>query len=148
MFNLRKICNRHVPALKRFEHSYIPVTEAGCWLWIGSCDSGGYGQLSVNGAQVMAHRFAYEQFIGPIPQGLTLDHLCKVVCCVNPHHSEPVTLKENILRGDGPCAKYARATHCKNGHPLTLGYGQRMCRVCHGICTSRFYYKQKEKHHA
>lgn len=144
MFNLKKLCNRHVPASVRFEHSYIPVTETGCWLWIGATNTQGYGQINVHYKHAMAHRFAYEKYIGKIPEGLTLDHLCKVTSCVNPSHLEPVTMKENILRGEGPCAKHAKRTHCKAGHLLTQGYGQRMCRICHGKVTSRYYYSHKE----
>ena len=151
MFNLSKLCTKAIPASIRFERSYIPVTESGCWLWIGATNFGGYGRLSVNHKMVMAHRFAYEKYLGVIPDRLTLDHSCKVTACVNPSHLEPVTMKENILRGDGFCARNARKTHCKAGHMLTQTYDQRGCLTCNNARQSQ-YRKQrkqlKEQHHA
>ncbi|HXJ92652.1 MAG TPA: HNH endonuclease signature motif containing protein [Terriglobia bacterium] len=108
-----------------------------CWLWTSPPRDGGYGQFYVRtGLVVRAHRFAYEQFHGSIPEGLTLDHLCRNTLCVNPVHLEAVTQRENTLRGNGPAAKHARKTHCKRGHPYnesnTYFYpdGRRGCRVC------------------
>ena len=68
-----------------------------CWDWLGG-KSNGYGRFWVEGRLVQAHRWAYETMVGPIPEGLTLDHLCRVRYCVNPSHLEPVTLGENIRR--------------------------------------------------
>ncbi len=148
MTSLNKVCNWTVPAAQRFERSYIPVTESGCWIWIGSCDRGGYGKILVYGKQRIAHRYAYELYIGPIPDGFTLDHLCRVRPCVNPSHLEPVTMKINILRGEGLAAQNKRATHCKYGHEFThdntylypSGVG-RSCKVC--IIHWRLIYKEK-----
>lgn len=70
-----------------------------CWVWTGAKQSAGYGALRVDGRVVLAHRHAYEQAVGPIPAGLQLDHLCRVTDCVNPEHLEPVTNRENVLRG-------------------------------------------------
>jgi hypothetical protein len=78
----------------------------------------------------------YEALVGPIPDGLFLDHTCRNRNCVNPQHLDPVTNKENILRGEGSPAKNARKTHCKNGHPLKGenlvrgSKGERVCRTC------------------
>lgn len=86
---------------------------------------------------VGAHRVVYEELVGPIPDGLMLDHLCRVRHCVNPEHLEPVTNRENVLRGEGHSAKAARATHCLKGHPYAgenlriLSNGWRRCRACH-----------------
>ena len=91
-----------LPAIERFLLSFIPVTESGCWLWIGACERDGYAKIVVNKKRRSAHRYAYELFIGPIPHGLQLDHLCRVRCCVNPAHLEPVTGSENVMRGNGP----------------------------------------------
>lgn len=87
----------------------------GCWIWQGSRNPVGYGQIRApgrRGALLAAHRVAYEFVVGLIPAGLTIDHLCRNTSCINPAHMEPVTLRENIRRGA------AVQTHCKYGHPL------------------------------
>lgn len=108
-----------------------------CWLWQGTKSADGYGRFRVseNKRLEAAHRYAYGLLVGPIPEGLTLDHLCRNPGCVNPDHLEPVTLRENILRSDGLPARNARKTHCDKGHPFSaentylLG-GKRHCRQC------------------
>lgn len=108
-----------------------------CWLWMGAKAGKGYGvfRISKPRRMVYAHRFAYELLVGPIPVGLTLDHLCRNEACVNPRHVEPVTSRENTLRGDSLSARRARQTRCKNGHLLdeanTYAWrGRRRCRTC------------------
>jgi hypothetical protein len=107
-----------------------------CWLWTGSLHSKGYGKMSVAGRDWLAHRLAYELFVGPIPPKLQLDHLCRVRRCVNPAHLEAVTTRENLLRGVGFAAVNAQKTHCPAGHPYTepnlfIGpKGERCCRAC------------------
>ena len=105
-----------------------------CILWPLVSEQG-YGRTRVGGRKVMAHRFIYEIARGKVPPGLVLDHLCRNRSCVNPDHLEPVTHRENILRGVGQCAINAVKTHCKNGHELTPEntYRQargRGCRKC------------------
>lgn len=92
-------------------YAKVVLQANGCRLWTGaiSGNPGGYGQFWVGGKLVGAHRWAYEHEIGPIPDGLTLDHLCRVRACVEVTHLEPVTLRENILRGVGIAAQTARA---------------------------------------
>lgn len=112
----------------------------GCWLWTGTLDSSGYGRFAGNKQKHSAHRFSYEIAIGPIPKALTLDHLCRVRACVNPTHLEPVTNRENVLRGIGLSAANARKTHCPKGHPYSgenllvcvtpRGTQARKCRTC------------------
>ena len=72
----------------------------GCWEWVAGT-SDGYGQFWVKGSNMSAHRYAYELLIGPVPNGLDLDHLCMCRRCVNPAHLEPVTRAENNARGTG-----------------------------------------------
>lgn len=105
---------------------FVPITETGCWVWTRCCSSGrtsrtigGYGRLRKNRRDWLAHRVSYEVLRGPIPEGMTIDHLCRVRCCVNPDHLEIATVRDNVLRGDGWMAKNARKTHCLRGHELT-----------------------------
>jgi len=117
----------------------------GCWLWTGALNDEGYGAVrGPNKKNTRAHRFAYEITVGPIPPGLTLDHLCRTRNCVNPAHLEPVTNKENLLRGEGWAAKNARKTHCVHGHEFTPdniytipGRTWRECRKCRYINGAR-----------
>lgn len=88
-----------------------------CWLWTGYV-TGHYGSLLIDGRRYRAHRVAYEVAIGPIPTGLTIDHLCYVRTCVNPGHLEPVTLQENARRSRYALARRA-LTHCMRGHEFT-----------------------------
>ncbi len=101
-----------------------------CWEWQAATVVG-YGRFEQSGAHVLA----YEWLVGPIPEGLQLDHLCRNIICVNPLHLEPVTIRVNVLRGRGRSAANARKTHCPRGHPFdeenTYRYsGQRHCRKC------------------
>lgn len=110
-----------------------------CWLWTGQSRSG-YGLFSWGSRDTLssecAHRHAYRLIKGSIPDGMVLDHLCRIPLCVNPDHLEPVTLGENVLRGIGTSAINKRKTHCVNGHEFTpentrIGRtGHRACRAC------------------
>lgn len=106
----------------------------GCWLWTGRPNAGGYGRVrqGARGTPILyAHRVLYEALVGPVPAGLELDHLCRMPACVRPDHLEPVTHRENIVRGESPVAKQARKTHCKNGHELSAPTRRgRICRTC------------------
>jgi hypothetical protein len=114
---------------------YFSAPESGCWEWTGAITRLGYGNAYVGGRTMLAHRAVYEALVGPVPNGLTLDHLCRNRGCVNPAHLEPVTHRENVLRGEGFAARHARKTHCPRGHPYdeknTEWYrGGRYCRAC------------------
>lgn len=85
--------------------------ETGCWEWTGAKTGVGYGEVRWEGRTCSVHRLVHELLIGPIPQELELDHLCRVRHCANPDHLEPVTHEENMRR--------ARLTHCRKGHELT-----------------------------
>lgn len=113
-----------------------PILQTRCWIWQGCINSIGYGQITIAGQIYLAHRFVYEYLVGLIPEGLTLDHLCRNTACVNPDHLEPVTYKENTLRGIGPTAINSKKTYCKHGHEFTVENtrmrksGGRSCRTC------------------
>lgn len=121
----------------------------GCWEWTGARVSHGYGNFRTNGRNYGAHRLSYEHFVGPIPDGLQLDHLCRNRACVRPDHLEAVTNRENQLRGVRTfTAIHATKTHCLNGHPFdeenTLRYkGGRWCRRCHRDRSRRYRAKKK-----
>jgi hypothetical protein len=109
--------------------------ETGCWEWTATRNKKGYGVIW-DGKTRGAHRVAYELFVGPIPEGLQLDHLCRVRHCVNPAHLEPVTCRENLLRGETITAKRAAVTECPKGHKYSQANtyyrpdGCRECRLC------------------
>ncbi len=120
----------------------IPEPNSGCWLWIGNVDpSTGYGRFGH--LNESAHRASYEMHVRPIPEGLQIDHLCRVRCCVNPKHLEPVTREENLRRGlgVGPAVRVRvmrdlARTGCRKGHPYPEDVprekdGSRKCRECH-----------------
>lgn len=107
--------------------------EGDCWEWTANKDKDGYGKFRDGDKHYRAHRFVYEQMVGPIPDGLVIDHLCKNTSCVNPDHIEPVTWAENLHRGASIQAKHARRRTCPRGHEYdaTQGNGKyRKCRTC------------------
>ena len=107
-----------------------------CWEWTAGRFSLGYGAYELDGKTRLAHRVVYEALVGPIPEGRQLDHLCRVRHCVNPDHLEPVTPRENTVRGVGPSAQNSRKTHCPQGHPYSGENlyvdprNRRRCRTC------------------
>lgn len=122
--------------LQRFLRK-VDIVSGGCWLWNGNRYRNGYGQFRLSQPRrcmVLAHRFAYEQFVGPIPEGKELDHLCRVRHCVRPDHLEPVTRSENLLRSP-LIGRTRNHDTCKNGHIWTpettyIYRGHRSCRIC------------------
>jgi len=142
--------------IERFFRYCLPEPNSGCWLWMGTVDSKGYGNMRVGNTKtgrglVRTHRFSYELHKGPIPNDLCLDHLCRVRSCCNPNHLEPVTLRENILRGEALSARRARQTHCKNGHEFTpentrlSAKGERVCRICYREWDRRRYARDRQR---
>jgi hypothetical protein len=133
------------PAM-RLEAGFIPEPNTGCWLWLGSGNQYGYGRMLINRQSFLAHRVSYEIHKGPIPDGLELDHLCRVRCCVNPDHLEPVTHEENVRRGGRMLN-----TACPSGHPfspentwINPKTGWRQCRKCN----LENYYRMKSRKEA
>lgn len=127
----------------------VEITIDSCWIWTGPFDKDGYARQMKVGSRtdnsrrmVRPHRLVYEQTVGPIPEGFTIDHLCRRRCCVNPAHLEPVTTRENTQRG-----WRKNKTHCKNGHPLSGanlhvdGNGYRGCKICRNEFVKRHYRK-------
>jgi len=114
----------------------MPV-DGQCIEWQGYILANGYGQIHLRkgkGGKVQAHRYVYEKAIGAIPEGLELDHLCRNRKCVNPNHLEPVTRRENLLRGETIPARNAAKTHCPKGHDYSIrvqsGKSHRWCPTC------------------
>ncbi len=144
--------------------SFVEKTTT-CWLWKGALCWDGYAQFRLYGKFPKAHRVSYELLVGNIPEGMTLDHLCRVRHCVNPSHLEVVTLRENLLRGNAVSAINARKRECIRGHSLSgenlvTVVGKRQCRKCNLLRGRRwqkanpekaranalaFYYRQKKE---
>lgn len=135
----------------KYEKFYAKVEVTGfCWHWRGSLNENGYGMSYLGGGRQLAHRRMYELLVGPIPEGLTLDHLCRIRFCVNPDHLEPVTLLENLARAKrfrNLAHTHTRAHkakrlagHCRKGHELTpdnvllsarpSGIVRKKCKAC------------------
>jgi hypothetical protein len=130
--------------------SEIVEDESGCWnlpnrkknergyVWVKIGSTGNCRRLS-------AHRLVYEHLVGPVPDGLVLDHLCRNRGCCRPSHCEPVTPRENVMRGEGLAVINAAKTHCKHGHEFTAANtyinkrGNRNCRACQARAQREFY---------
>lgn len=117
---------------------HVLVDDNGCWLWTGAVQSSGYGSVGRDGGtSALAHRVSYEAYIGPIPDGMQVDHVkdrgCRSRRCVAPYHLEAVTPQENVNR-----TGHGEQTHCKRNHPLSgdnlivkkRGPGRRPTRNC------------------
>ena len=147
---------RAMSASEKWNKWVLPEPNSGCLLWIGSLHRAGYGVVSNGSKVVLAHRFYYCIFKGEIPDGLELDHLCRVRCCVNPDHLEPVTRRVNCSRGD--CGKvmigaHKAKTHCPHGHEYTVENtwvykNGRYCRECHRIRQRMRYHNRRPLSHS
>lgn len=128
--------------LERLLRLTVPEPNTGCWLWMGAVGHKGYGSIwdGSKGRFVRAHRVSYELHVGPIPEGLQIDHLCRVRCCINPNHLEPVTQSVNQIRGLNGVLR-TPTSHCPHGHPMTaentgVSKGRfRYCRACKTLRT-------------
>lgn len=137
-------------------HDSVNITDTGfdtpCWLWKKSLIWSGYAKTWYQGKTVAAHRLSYEVFIGPIPDGLQVDHLCKIKHCVNPEHLEPVTPRTNVMRADTVAARNAAKTHCGEGHEyagdnllIVQTTGERRCRTCTNETARQYRNRQRGK---
>ncbi len=141
-----------IDPLLRFWGKVSPEPNTGCWLWEAALDGKGYGVLSIPPrGRIQAHRFSYVAHVGPIAEGLELDHICRVRCCVNPDHLEPVTHLENMRRSP-VLGKWSRAhiTHCPHGHEYTeentYTWGNmRHCKQCNRERNLRKYHERASK---
>lgn len=156
MSNLgRKFPNRKRPDRVNPFWRFLAKFEIGaddlCWIWKGAKTPQGYGSFWCDGKHVLAHRWSYERFRGPILLE-QIDHLCRNPACINPSHLEPVTRSENVKRGLVPAITRARQrakTHCPNGHPydgdnLFISWsGGRLCRECTRIQKRDYMRRQR-----
>lgn len=136
----QRFCSRRCAGMRsvsaRLIAKRVVDLETGCWIWTGSRNKAGYGSISWEGRRESVHRVAYIVFVGPIPDGLHIDHVYEAGCrnnaCFNPNHLEPVTVAENNRRS---LARRGRDTHCAAGHEYTVANtrvvgGHRWCRRC------------------
>lgn len=138
------------PPLVRLAAKILKDDSSGCWLWRGSNDGDqGYGRFYLNGRLLGAHRASYILHCGPIPDGMDIDHICRVPSCVNPEHLRTATRQENLatarkhglaLGGAASGEKQKSKTHCPQGHSyedaIITKRGWRRCRQC-------FYEKER-----
>lgn len=144
---------------ERIFEKISPCPNTGCWFWTGADKGRGreYGQVWFRGRNTCAHRAVYITLVGEIPDGLELDHLCRVKSCVNPDHLDPCTHAENIERRDRALAKCGMPdrhwdqSRCKHGHEFTdentktSSNGKKLCRMCCKISSRRKYERKKQR---
>src|ERR1700730_7535713 len=136
----------------RFMQMVSTEPMSGCWLWLGHSDKAGYGYFAITRSKnVMAHRWSYEHFIEPIPEGFEIHHKCGCPTCVNPRHLQALTSRQHMLtKPDSCCTLNALKTHCIHGHEFTpentiidkLG---RKCKACVHATSRRLREKKANK---
>lgn len=162
----RGLCHMHYSRARRLERGVArpeqnqqvdPVEkilsrcEIGlCWTWSRGANDAGYGLISWQGRVWYVHRLLWTLLVGPIAEGLEVDHLCKNTRCCNPDHLEPVTPRVNKLRSGGMSGRHARRDACTNGHPYTndslyIDRGSGGCRVCDRTRNTRAEARRADK---
>lgn len=135
----------------------VKKLDNGCWEWQGAVSAIGYGRFSLRKPDGTfgpgyAHRWAYQHYIGAIPVGQEIDHLCRNRRCCNPEHLRTVTHRENMLCGDTVASRNAAKTHCKRGHEFTeentcvSAAGGRACRTCRREYMQTYLPKWRSEH--
>ena len=140
------------PPIERFSN-FVRRACNGCWVWIGHRFPNGYGSFSPGGREhsVYAHRWSYQHYIGPIPDGREVAHICGNPSCVNPGHLRAMTHRENLFDTPTSTRRNAEKTYCKHGHKYTpentirLGNGWRQCRECKRLSLRAWYEKNRER---
>lgn len=137
MGNLDVVAPPTTPIEERFAASYRVDRRSGCWRWTRSLRPNGYSQFKYSRAKNgYGHRFAYEHFVGQVPEGHTLHHTCRHRDCVNPEHLVALPPREHLMQDDTTARRNAEKTHCKRGHELAGENlrmsvdGKRVCRTC------------------
>lgn len=124
-----------IPIEQRIKKYSMLIPESGCIIWTGYISKNGYAKIDIGNKNLYVHRLVFEMKYGPLGK-LTIDHLCRVRCCLNVNHLEAVTLRENIRRGNSNSVRNSKKTHCPKGHPyngilyLKDGRQHRFCRQC------------------
>jgi hypothetical protein len=146
--------SRRLSVEERFASKYIPEPNSGCWLWIASCVTGGYGKFFFQGKYRRAHRVAWVLHRGLIPPGLDVLHRCDTSCCVNPDHlflgTDSVNMRDCVRKGRYGNQNTGK-TVCAHGHPLIadnvylMPAGGRSCRICHRATKRRWRAQHLEK---
>lgn len=132
----------------RFWDKVMPEPNSGCWLWTACVNSDGYGCFRINDKLVLAHRLSYQAHKESIPDGLQIDHICRVRSCVNPFHLNVVTNKQNHYRSP---IQNINKTHCPKGHPYdeqnTYRHpnGSRVCKTCRKRNDKRSAQRRRER---
>ena len=148
---LKSVLAEATGSRQKFLSPVLKVDGKGCWIWNQKLSREGYGCSRLGGETVWVHRFVYDRLIGPVPRGKVLDHLCGRKACCNPEHLEPVTARENVIRGGGRGGVNFRKTRCVHGHEFTkentkIIQGRRRCAECARRRSREWYRKRSVIH--